>query len=122
MVAGGLARTTINERVRVLKRMFKWADRKKLVPAAVTAELATVEGLKRGRSDARETDPVRPVPQEQIDAVLGVVGRHVAGLIRLQLLTAARPGELLGLRRADIDTSGPVWVFRPTTARLSPRS
>jgi integrase len=91
------------------------AARKKLIPAAVIAELATVEGLKRGRSNARETDPVRPVPQEHIDAVLGVVGRHVAGLIRLQLLTAARPGELLGLRRADIDTAGPVWVFRPNT-------
>ena len=53
MVDSGLARTTVNERIGVLKRLFKWGVRKKMVPAAVYGELLTVEALKRGRSRAR---------------------------------------------------------------------
>lgn len=113
MIESGLARTTINERIRVLKRLFKWGIRKKLVPATVVGELMSVEGLKRGRTKARETDPVRPVPEEHIEAVLPLVSRHVKGMICLQLLTGARPGEVCIMRRADLDTSGSVWVYRP---------
>jgi integrase len=87
--------------------------RKKLVPAAIFGELLAVEGLKRGRSKARETDPVKPVPQAHIDAVLPLVGRYVSAMIRLQLLTLARPGEICIMRRADIETVGNVWVYRP---------
>jgi integrase len=113
MIEAGLARTTVNERIRVLKRLFKWGVRKKLVPAPVYGELLTVEGLKRGRTKARETGPVKPVPDEHVDAVLPLVSRHVAGMIRLQLLTGARPGEVCTLRRADIEMDGRVWVYRP---------
>jgi integrase len=114
LVAADLARVTVNERIAVLKRMFKWAVRKKLVPPAVFGELATVDGLKPGRSQARETEPVRPVSQELIDAALPHVCRHVAAMIRLQLLTGARPGEICILRGGDLDTSGSVWVYRPS--------
>lgn len=113
MVESGLARSTANERVSILKRLFKWGVRKKLVPAAVFGELVTVEGHKRGRTKARETDPVTPVPEEHIGLVLPLVSRHVRGMIQLQLLTGARPGEICILRRADIDTTGAVWVDRP---------
>jgi integrase len=34
-------------------------------------------------------------------------------MIELQLLTGMRPGEVVRLRPADIDSSGPVWVYRP---------
>lgn len=114
MIDSDLARTTINERIRVLKRMFKWGVRKKKVPAGVFGELLTVEGLKRGRTSARETNPVKPVPLDHVEAVIAKVNRHVAAMIRLQLLTGARSGEICILRRADIDMTGAVWVYRPT--------
>ena len=41
MIESGLARSTVNERTRVVKRMFKWAVRKKLVPAAIYGDLLT---------------------------------------------------------------------------------
>src|SRR5579871_6261706 len=87
--------------------------RKKLVPAAVFGELLAVEGHTCGRSKARESDPVKPVPQEDIDAVLPLVSRHVSAMIRLQLLTLARPGEVCTMRRAYLDTVGSVWIYRP---------
>ena len=46
-------------------------------------------------------------------AVKPLVAQEVWALIQLQLLTAARPGELLVLRRLDIDTSQSVWRYQP---------
>jgi len=57
-----LARNTINQRVRCIRRIFKWAVSEELIPASVLHALQRVDGLKRGRCNARETDPVRPVP------------------------------------------------------------
>lgn len=34
-------------------------------------------------------------------------------MIQLQLLTAMRPGEVIQMRRRDIDTTGAVWLYRP---------
>ena len=41
------------------------------------------------------------------------VSRQVEAIIDLQLLTGARPGELVGLRPMDLDRSGDVWACRP---------
>lgn len=48
-----------------------------------------------------------------MEAVRPVLSRQVAALVDLQLLTAARGGELVGLRPIDLDTTGDVWVARP---------
>ena len=110
-----LARTTTNHRVGIIKRMFRWAVGNELVPPGVYEGLRAVEGLKRGRSDARETAPIRPVPDEVVEETLPLVSRHVRGMIEFQRLTGARPGEVCVLRACDLDTSGAVWVYRPAT-------
>ena len=79
-----------------------------MVPPSVYQGLVTVEGLKAGRSEARETEPVKPVLEAHVRAVKPFVSRQVEALIDLQLLTAARPGELLKLRPIDLDTTGRV--------------
>ena len=56
--------------------------------------LAAVAGLEKGRSDARERPPVRPVAEETVEATLPHLSPQVAAMVRLQLLTAARPGEV----------------------------
>ena len=40
-------------------------------------------------------------------------GRRSRAMVEVQLLTGMRPGEVCQLRPCDIDTAGPVWVFRP---------
>ncbi|MBN1125485.1 MAG: hypothetical protein JXA82_10790 [Sedimentisphaerales bacterium] len=57
MIDKGLCRTTINQRVGMIKRMFKWGVSKEIVPSHVFQRLSTLEGLKRGRSQAKS--PVR---------------------------------------------------------------
>src|SRR5690606_20499419 len=67
----------------------------------------------RGRTVARETDPIKPVDRQAIRRVRPHPSQPVRGLIALQLLTGTRAGELLDLRATDIDTSGPVWEYKP---------
>ena len=108
-------RKTVNERVGHLVRMYRWAASRELLGPQCYQALQTLPPLKRGRCSARDNAPVGPAPQDRIDAVRPLVARQVRALIDLQLLTGARPGELLGLRARDIDTGGPggVWVHRP---------
>ncbi len=113
MIDKGWARTNINKSVSLIRSVWKWAAGHEMIPVTTYQTLATVEPLKRGRCAARETDPVRPVPEAFIDAVKPHVSRQVWALIQLQLLTAARAGELVTMRATDIDTSGKIWFFRP---------
>ncbi len=113
LIKAGGSRRTINEKVRKIKQVFKWAVAEELVPPDVYEALHAVSGLKAGRSEAYETEPVRPVMRAHIDAVKPLVSRQVWALIELQLLTAARSGELVKLRAADLDTTGRIWVYTP---------
>ena len=54
MIDKGPARSVINKRIGMLKRMFRWAASHQLVPVTVYQALATVENLKAGRSRAKE--------------------------------------------------------------------
>ncbi|QDU22111.1 tyrosine-type recombinase/integrase [Urbifossiella limnaea] len=109
----GLARTYINQRVGRVRRLFKWAAGEELVPFAVYQSLTAVSGLQKGRTTARETEPVGPVAEEHVRATLPFVRPAVRAMAEVQLLTGMRPGELVQLRPCDLDTSGDVWVFRP---------
>lgn len=106
-------RTNINKHIGTIRRMFRWGVENELVPASVYQGLMAVTGLKAGRCDARETEPVKPVPEAYVDAVLPYVSSQVKTLIELALFTGARPGELCSMRTGDIDTSEKVWIYRP---------
>ena len=86
--------------------MFKWAASHELIPASVHHGLATVEGLRKGRSPARETDPVKPVPEAHIDAVKPLVSRQVRALIDLQLLTDLGLVSIASYNRLEDPFSG----------------
>ena len=110
MISRGWTRNSINRHIGRIKRIFKWGCGQELVSGEVYHALTAVSGLKWGRSAAREADPVQPVPIEHVDAVLERVSTPVAAMIRLQLLTAARPGEICNLKRGDINTNGEIWT------------
>lgn len=109
----GWCRKSVNDGVRRIVRMYRWLASEELVPTDAYARLKTLEGLRRGRTTAKESDPVRPVPDAWIEAARPHLSRQAAALMDLQLLTAARPGELLAMRPVDIDTQSAVWTFTP---------
>jgi len=99
-------RKTINLHVGRIRRMFRWAAENGLVGPSVYHALLAVQGLQRGRTEARESEPVRPVSNEQVEATLLRVTRQVAAMIRLQLLTGMRPGEVVLMRVDDLEMKG----------------
>jgi integrase len=113
MIDRDLCRASINKHVGRIRRVFKWAASEELIPGHVHHALLSLAGLRRGRSDAREGQPVRPVPQQDVDAVEQWVSKPVWAMIELQLLTAARPGEIAIMRPKDLDMSGAIWVYTP---------
>jgi integrase len=108
-----LARGVVNQRVGRIRRLFRWAVENEMVPPSLLHGLQAVAGLKRGRTDCRETEPVRPVPEDLVNQTLPFVTRPVRGMILVQLHTGMRPGEVCVMRACDIDMSGTVWLYRP---------
>jgi integrase len=113
MIRLGWARTHINRQVARLKHVFKWAVGAELIPGSIHQALVAVAGLRKGKSEARESEPVKPVPEGWVELTLPHVSPQVEAMIRLQLLTGMRPGEVVILRGCDIDTGGKVWLYRP---------
>ncbi len=93
MIDAGLCRSEVNKRVRHVVRAFKWGVGEELVPPSVHHGLRAVSGLRKGRADVRESEPVRPVPEAAVDAVRPHVSRQVWAMVELQRLTAMRPGK-----------------------------
>lgn len=114
MIKLGWCRTNINKAIARIKLAVKWGVENELIPASTHHGLAAVPGLRAGRSDAREAEPVKPVPESTVDATLPHLPDTVADMVRLQLLTGMRPGEVCAMTSGDIDTTGRLWQYRPT--------
>ncbi len=120
MVRLGWCRNVVNRQAGRIRFAFKWAVSEQLVPAAVYQGLQAVSGLRKGRSEARESEPVKPVPDERVEAVRPLVSPQVRAMIDLQLLTGMRPAEVCLMRGLDLDTTGkllsigkPLWTYKP---------
>lgn len=106
-------RTTVNETVNSIRRVFRWAAAKELVPGSVHTDLTKVDGLKQGRTVAKDRPPVLPAADPTVDATLPHLPPVIADMVRFQRLTGCRPGEVCTLRPADLDRSRDVWEYRP---------
>lgn len=113
MIETKLSRRVINFRVNRIRRVFKWGVENELVAPGVLHALQAVAALRAGRSDARETGPVRPVSEESVNVILPHLMPQVRAMIELQQLTGMRPNEVTAMRPMDIDRSQATWVYRP---------
>lgn len=113
MIRSGLSRTTINARVRRVRRVFRWAASVEMIPVTIYQALHTVPGLQKGRCAAPEPPGIRPVPVAHVEAVLPFLTPPVAALVRLQLLTACRPCEALSMKGCELLRGESIWEYRP---------
>ncbi|MEP0846034.1 MAG: site-specific integrase [Phycisphaerae bacterium] len=95
---------------RLIVRIFRWGAGMELVAAATADALdklppLRLAGLKRSR--------VKPVPEAYVEATKPYAAPQVRAMIELQALTGMRPGEVVLMRSADVDTRGKVWIYRP---------
>ncbi|MEQ8790065.1 MAG: site-specific integrase [Pirellulaceae bacterium] len=114
LIRVGHCRTNINRMVDRIKRMFTWGVSEEYVAPAVASALSSVKGLRKGRTNAEESRPVEPVDDAAVQATLPHLPTTVAAMVRLQLLTGSRPGEICAIRPCDITqgTDG-VWRYVP---------
>jgi hypothetical protein len=75
--------------------------------------LRAVPNLRKGRCEARESEPVRPVDEAEVEAGLPFRTPTVQAMVRLQRLPGMRPEEVCSLRACDLDRTGEVWLYRP---------
>jgi integrase len=115
MIELGWSRGTINRAINRVRLCFSWAASEELIRPEVVMGLKTVPGLKKGRTNAREKDPVAPVPDDHLETILPHISSPVADLIGLLRLTGARPSEILTIKADEIDrtTDPECWRYSP---------
>jgi integrase len=113
MIEKGWCRTHINAQVSRVKLVFSWGVSQELLPPSVHHALSTIKGLRMGKTEARESEPVRPVPDCVVDETIRHLSSVVGAMVQIQRLSGARPGEICGMKIGEIDRSSPVWIFRP---------
>lgn len=112
-------RKTINQYTSRIKRMFKWCASEELIPIAVYQKVATVEGLRRGRSQVKDYPEVKPVEVDLVMKTLPFLWETVQAMVLTGLYTGMRPGEICRLHRDEFDTFGieidgiRVWLYHP---------
>ncbi len=113
MIKNGICRKSINRHTDRIKRCFLWGGQKEMIPAATYTALRLVKGLKSGRTDAKESKPVKPIAPSIIFETLTHMGKIPSDMVRIQMLTGCRPGEVCMMRPCDIDRSSEVWLYTP---------
>jgi integrase len=114
MIALNWSRNYVNSQVNRLRRMFRWAAAEEMLPGSVHENLKQVEGLRLGKTAARDTKKIKPVPPEQVEATRPHLPPVVRAMVDFQLLTGCRPSEVCLLRPIDLDMHNPLcWVYRP---------
>jgi hypothetical protein len=88
------------------------------VPATLLAELETVDGLRYGDAEVKESELVKPVPEWLMEKTLSHLPRTVKAMVDLQVITGMRSTELCLMRGCDIDMkadpTGKTWDYTPS--------
>jgi integrase len=113
LVREGSVRQSVNAHVGRIKRMIAWAVENEVLEGNQLHALQAVKGLRRGRCEAPEGRKVRPVADEDVDAVLLFLPAPVQSMVQLQRWTGMRPGEVVIMRACDIDRSVTPWRYTP---------
>jgi hypothetical protein len=92
MIDRGWSRGNINRAVRRVVLCFQWACQNELIKPDIFHGLKCVKGLQQGRSEAREADKVKPVPDAWVEAVIPLVRPQVAAMIRLNWNALVKSG------------------------------
>lgn len=113
MTRQGRSRSGTNANMKRIARVFRWAASEELLPAAIYDALRSVPGLKRGKTDAWETEKILPIELAIVRQTQEKLPPVLCDMIEFQLLTGCRPQDACGVTPDQIDRSGEVWVYQP---------
>jgi len=103
------SRGYINTMAKRLRAIIKWCVSEGLVPSSGYEAIRCVAPLKRGRTDAPETEPIKPVKASLVEATLKFLTPVLQDMVRFQQLVGCRPGEVCSIKPSMVDRSTKVW-------------
>lgn len=106
-------RNVVNRRIVRIRTVWRWAELRGLVPPGSWARLRAVRPLMPSSRLARSTEPIKPCEPEDLERVAVCASPPVAAVLRLMLLTGARPSELYRMRTCDINRTEELWTYEP---------
>lgn len=109
-----LARKYINRLTNSVITMFDYAVAGEIVDIAKVQQLRSLTTLRNGQTTAPETEKVKPVPIEHVRATAEHLSPIIKAMLRIQVATGMRPGELVIMRPCDIDRTGENWIYVPS--------
>jgi len=127
----GWCRRVVNRNLVRLRTFLRWCETEELLEESRVSSLCKVRGLELGEQAVRESPDRLPVPEADLAATLPRLRAVIRALVELQLLTAARPSELVKLTAADLRRDGRFqiggqsvhipgcWVYDPTEHKLA---
>jgi len=107
--AAGLSAVTSNHDLKLLRKMFAWGVRERLIPST-PFKVSTETVIKLDPETPRER---RFRSDDDEEALLLAANPHLRAVIIAMLDTCCRPGELLSLQWRDVDLERRQLVVRP---------
>lgn len=108
-----ICRSTVRARINTIRRAFRWCESRRLVPAGTWEHLRSLEHVRPGRTRATESKLVEAVTWSMVEPVLPFLSTPLRAAVLLQWYSGMRPGEVCSLTGAQLDRTGPVWIYRP---------
>ena len=124
-----LALTTVNKKHNYVLNIFRWAAQMDLVSPTVWSALLTVPKIKPGRTSAKQPKKIKPVPSDVVESILSHCQPRIAAVLKMQLYTGMRCGEVLRMTMAEIHGNiyAPYkhknrWRNKDRTVHLGPKA
>lgn len=117
--SGRLSRSTVNSRLSKIKRFWKWACSRELVPKELWTSLGSVSGLAVGEMGVAETSAVTPVSMADLKAAIKHAPPVVADMLRVQFQCVMRPGEVCEMHEAGISKQDGPWLYVPASHKTT---
>ena len=113
MIKAGWSRPYCNHQVQRVRRIFKWGVSREMVRPETLAGLQSIEPLRKGKTDAPDTEDRQPVPEADRLATIPELSPTVAAMVAVHFATGCRPENVCRMRPREVQTTGEVWMWRP---------
>ena len=85
LISAGMNREVINRMVGRIRAVFRWAVGRQTVPPETLTALEALRAAVRGRTAARESEPVRAVPEADLEATMPHLSPVVRAMVEVQI-------------------------------------
>jgi integrase len=110
-----MIRGSINRHVSLVVTALAWGEDRGTVPTATRQSCAAIRPLKLGSCGARPEHKRarRAISQQEVEGVIAHCPARIGSLMRLQLVSAMRPGEARAIRWCDVSKDGSqgTWTY-----------